>query len=151
MAEGGCRSRLAIARAGHRRFGGPAGRGRRGAGVRAGALDAGEPFAAKGHAQACGQGGAAVPLELLFRVSESVSRTAQGGAVSRVDFRGGARFPWAGRFARPPVSRDSWPPKSERLYFDRVAGAPSGRIDMADERHTISRREFTALTVAAGV
>ena len=80
---------MAFAGAEHRRLRRPAG-GRGGRiGLCARALDAGEPGAAEGHAQARGPRRVAVCVGLPLRVPEEFSGTAQGGALSRMDLRGG--------------------------------------------------------------
>src|SRR5258708_27462315 len=89
---------MAFENAQHRRLRRPAGRGRGGTGICAGALDPGDALAAERHAQAGRYRSRAVRVGLPFRLPEELPGPAQGGAVSRVDLRrrqGLSRTAWA--------------------------------------------------------
>src|SRR5258708_34457206 len=103
---------MAFEDAEHRRLRRPAGCGRGGIGICAGTLDAGDALAAERHAQARRHRSGAVRVGLSFRLPEELPGPAQGGAVSRMDFRsvqGLSGTAWA-RFRltwRGPPRRDS--------------------------------------------
>src|SRR5258708_1443725 len=124
----------------HRRLRRPAGCGRGGIGICAGALDPGDALAAERHAQARRHRSGAVRVGLLFRLPEELPGPAQGGAVSRMDLRRGqglsgtawARYLGAGAAVGGRIQADLARPAAARFWLRRALSSCAPRNRRAD-------------------